>query len=141
MTGAVATTAARAATGQSASGGSNAERLAVVRFEVAGNVPSALRRTLGDRLIEGLTAVSFQVLKPAPNAPSPVVDPEGEGCRDSGCFRRVARGLDVTYLVTAKIEEREKSFEITLELLSARTGGGGRDHPRAMRDLRRGRGR
>jgi hypothetical protein len=113
----VATVPASAAAGQSSS-----ERLAVVRFEVAGNVPGALRKALGDRLIEGLTAVSFQVLKPPPDAPSPVVDPEGESCRDEGCFRRVAKSLQVSYLVGAQIQERDKSFEITLELLSARSG-------------------
>jgi hypothetical protein len=100
----------------------NAERLAVVRFDVDGNVPAALRKAMGDRLVEGLTAVSFQVMKPPLDAPSPVVDPEGEGCRDEGCYRRVAKSLQVSYLVSAQIQERDKSFEITLELLSARSG-------------------
>lgn len=99
-----------------------AERLAVVRFEVTGNVPPALRRSLGDRLVEGLTAVSFEVLRPGPDAVSPVVDPDGEQCRDEACLRRVAAALKVSYLVGAKITERQKTFEITLELLSARTG-------------------
>jgi len=107
---------------QSNAPSSSSERLAVVRFEVEGNVPIALRKAMGDRLIEGLTAVSFQVLRPAPDAPSPVVDPEGEGCRDEGCFRRVAKSLQVSYLVSAQIQERDKSFEIMLELLSARSG-------------------
>ncbi len=99
-----------------------ADRLAVVRFEVSGNVPTALRRTLGERLVEGLSAVSFEVLKASPDAPSPVIDREGEACRDEGCFRRVANALNVSYLVTAVIEERQKTFEIQLELISARTG-------------------
>ena len=119
---------ASAAAGQSPSDRSNperanSERLAVVRFDVEGNVPGALRKALGERLIEGLTAVSFQVLKPPADAPSPVVDPDGQSCRDEGCFRRVAKALQVSYLVSGQIQERDKSFEITLELLSARTGG------------------
>jgi hypothetical protein len=100
----------------------NAERLAIVRFEVNGNVPPALRRALGDRLIEGLTAVSFEVLRPPPDSESPVFDREGEACRDEACYRRVAKGAKVSYLVAAQISERQKSFEITLELLSARSG-------------------
>jgi PEGA domain len=103
-------------------GSSARERLAVVRFDVRGNVPPALGRELGDRLVEGLAAVSFEVLKPGADAPSPVADREGEACRDEGCYRRVAKALNVHYLVSAQIEERQKTFEITLELLSARTG-------------------
>jgi hypothetical protein len=106
------------ASAQSAS----AERLAIVRFEVDGNVPPALRRTLGDRLIEGLTAVSFEVLRPPAGSESPVFDREGEACRDENCYRRVAKLAKVSYLVAAQITERQKSFDITLELLSARTG-------------------
>jgi hypothetical protein len=100
----------------------SAERLAIVRFEVNGNVPPALRRTLGDRLIEGLTAVSFEVLRPPQGSESPVFDRAGEECRDEDCYKRVARAAKVSYLVAAKIDERQKTFEITLELLSARSG-------------------
>lgn len=98
------------------------ERLAIVRFDVEGNVPPALRRALADRLIEGLSAVSFEVLKPKPEAESPVVEGAAERCKDEACFRRMATALNVSHLVAVQIAEQQKTFAITLELLSARTG-------------------
>ncbi|HEY0709596.1 MAG TPA: PEGA domain-containing protein [Polyangia bacterium] len=98
------------------------ERLAIVRFDVDGNVPPALRQALASKLVEGLSAVSFEVLKPGPNAESPVVEGVTERCQDEACFRRVAAALSVTHMVSVKIWEQQKTFEITLELLNARSG-------------------
>ena len=97
-----------------------AERLAIGRIDWSGNIPQPLRRTLADRLVDGLKAVAFEVLKPG-----------GRGARSrarrrtaptTACWQQSAQSLGVSYLISAAVEEQEKTFAITLELISGRTG-------------------
>jgi hypothetical protein len=120
--GSVLAIAVLSVTAQAAPSERSAERLAIIRFDVEGNVPPALRQALSSKLVDGLSAVSFEVLKPSANAESPVVEGVNMRCQDEECFRRLATALNVQHLVSVKISEQQKTFEITLELLNARSG-------------------
>jgi hypothetical protein len=96
-----------------------AERVAIGKIDWSGNVPQPLRRTLADRLADGLKAVAFEVLKPGGQAPT---QGQAQDCTDAACWQRSADSLGVSYLISATVEEQEKSFAITLELISGRTG-------------------
>jgi hypothetical protein len=98
--------------------GTSKERLAIVRMDFGGNVPPPLRRALGDRLMVGLQAVAFEVLRPGPE----VVAGGGRDCSTADCWRQMAESLGVSYLVRAAVEENDKTFAITIELISGRTG-------------------
>jgi len=107
-----------------AAGSGNAERIAIARLHFAGQVPEALRATLADRLVSGLTAVNFQVVRaPLSREPGNSVEIEGgRACTDADCFRALAQKLRVGHLVTALVEENDKTFAVTLELISGRNG-------------------
>ena len=59
--------------------GRAAERLAIGRIDWSGNVPQPLRRTLADRLVDGLNAVAFEVLKPGGQV---AVEGQAQDCAD-----------------------------------------------------------
>src|SRR5687767_15682048 len=92
------------------------ERLAIARLDWIGNVPPPLQRALADRLASGLSAVAFEVLRPTPE----VVAGRGQACTTAECWQKLAESLRVSYLVSASVDEREKTFAITLELISGR---------------------
>jgi hypothetical protein len=96
------------------------ERLAIGRLSWSGNIPQPLRKTLAERLVDGLRVASFEVLRQG--ADSALSSPAA-ACTDADCWRGVAGSLGVSYLVAAAVEERDKTFAITLELLSGRSGG------------------
>jgi hypothetical protein len=99
--------------------GRAAERLAIGKIEWAGNIPQPLRRTLADRLGDGLKAVAFEVLKPGGQVP---IDGQAQECTDAACWQKSGQALGVSYLISAGVEEHEKSFAIMLELINGRTG-------------------
>ncbi len=96
--------------------GEGAERLALFRVEYSGNLAQPLRESLTARLVEGLNSVGFEVLRPA-GGPRPA------SCTQPDCLRELAERLTARYLVAARVEESAKTFEITLDLYSGRTGG------------------
>ena len=99
----------------------NPERLVIGRIDWAGNVPQPLRKTLVDKLTAGLTAVAFQVMRP-PEGPSADSMGPGQTCEDADCWRQAAVSAGVSYLISLKVEEQDKTFAITLELISGRSG-------------------
>jgi PEGA domain len=99
----------------------NSQRVAIFRLEFSGNVAQPLRDSLAIRLVEGLTTVGFEVIRPA--AGGAVVAELRDGrCDRPECLRTIADKLQARYLVGAKVEENAKTFEITLELVTGQTG-------------------
>jgi hypothetical protein len=43
--------------------------------------------------------------------------------QDEACYAKLASTLGVSYLVAVRVEEQSRNYEITLELMSGRTGG------------------
>ena len=99
----------------------SSQRVAIFRLMFAGNVAQPLRDSLATRLIEGLMAVGFEVLLPTGGGAVPA-NLRGESCDEPDCLRAIADKLRARYLVGAKVEENAKTFEITLELVTGRTG-------------------
>jgi hypothetical protein len=100
-----------------------AARLALVRFEFTGTVPERLRQTLTQRLLGGLTEVAFDVVGGAAVGERPFEEGRIADCRQPACYSRIASMLGVSYLVAAQVFEQNKTYEITLELMSGRSGG------------------
>lgn len=100
-------------------------RVAVVRLTFDGAVSEAARELFAQRLGEGLAAAQFKVL-PRANVrnrlEASALAAEVASCRGGACMARAAAALDVAFLVVGAVEEREKTYEITLEIVNGRTG-------------------
>lgn len=97
--------------------------VAVVRLNFTGAVAEAARELFAARLVEGLRVADFQVTAGAPVAERLTghgIDPTS--CADEACYRRAGPALGVAYLVAGTIAERQKTYEIALDLVNARTG-------------------
>lgn len=103
--------------------GAGKQRVAIVRFEFSGTVAEPVRETLTERLVEGLTAVAFDVIGGASVSDSRVAGSRARDCRDESCYPGVATAFGVSYLITANVAEHSKTYEITLEIVNGRTGG------------------
>src|SRR5262245_55027941 len=114
------------AAGQAAAqGGAKPDRpqVAVVRLNFTGAVAEAARELFAVRLVEGLAVAEFQVASGTPVADrlqASGVDPLS--CLDEACYRRAAPALGVAYLVAGAVAERQKTYQITLELVNGKTG-------------------
>jgi hypothetical protein len=106
-----------AASASASQGPEPSERLAIYRLEFSGNIAPPLRDGLGTRLREGLTTVGFEVLRPAGG---PIA--RDARCAEPGCLREIADKLGARYLVGARVAENAKTFDISLELITGRTG-------------------
>lgn len=95
------------------------QRLAVVRTTFAGEVTAGHQDVFAARLVEGLAVAAFQVM-----SGPPVERKLGKlaHCADGDCYPDIARKLDVGYLLVGHIEESNKNYDITLELINGRTG-------------------
>jgi hypothetical protein len=97
--------------------------VAVVRLTFSGVVAEAARELFGARLIEGLRVADFQVTAGAAVAErlaGRAIDPTT--CSDEPCYHRAGAALGVAYLVAGSVRERQKNYEIALDLVNARTG-------------------
>jgi TolB-like protein len=126
MSGALALACVFVAAGQAAAqGGAKPERpqVAVVRLNFTGAVAEAARELFAVRLVEGLAVADFQVTSGTPVADrlqASGVDPLS--CLDEPCYRKAAPALGVAYLVAGAVAERQKTYQITLELVNGKTG-------------------
>jgi hypothetical protein len=101
--------------------GPGLQRVAVVKLDFQGAVPEAGRARLSQRVVEGLAAARFEVL--AGDALRRRLDASGgDDCSQPTCYPAFARALEVGYLVSGKITEQDKTYDIRLELLNGRTG-------------------
>lgn len=98
------------------------QRVAVIRLQFQGDVPAGHREAFAQRLVEGLAVAAFQVFW------GPAVERKLSAtgalarCADSDCYPKVADALDVGYLVVGGIEESNKNYGISLEIINGRTG-------------------
>ena len=90
----VAVIAASAARAEGPGGGDSSERLAITRLEFDGNLPQPLRESLAARLVEGLTTVGFEVVRPRGHRPGAL-----RRCSEPDCLRELAEKVNARYLV------------------------------------------
>ncbi len=97
------------------------QRVAVVRMTYAGDVPKGHQDSFEARLVEGLAVAAFQVLS-GPPVERTLSGAKLARCADGACYPKVAEALDVGYLLVGQVEESNKNYDITLELINGRTG-------------------
>jgi hypothetical protein len=103
--------------------GSARQRVAVLRLGFEGGVPEAARDLFGERLVEGLAAAQFEVLAGLTvhhRLATAGIDPAT--CDGGNCLARAASALEVGFLVVGSVDEHDKTYEITLELVNGRSG-------------------
>jgi hypothetical protein len=113
-----------------------APRVVVLRveFEPAGKVPAMSRTFLSERLVQGLADAGFavsagDVLRSQQSLPSP------ETCKTEDCYRSIAGGLGLDYLVIARIAVQEKNYDLKLQLVGGKDGRPAGDDATARCDL------
>lgn len=101
-----------------------AQRVAVARLDFEGKIPEGLQDLFAQRLVEGLSAAHFEVLrgddvrqKLSGREPG-LVD-----CQNASCYPAVASALSASYLITARVAESNKTYTIVMEIINGRTGG------------------
>lgn len=102
---------------------SGAQRVAVARLEFEGRIPKALQQLFAHRLLEGLSAVHFEVLS-EDDVHKQLVGPSLPlaSCRDAFCFPAMASALSASYLINAKVSESNKTYVVTMDIINGRTG-------------------
>ncbi|HJX66862.1 MAG TPA: PEGA domain-containing protein [Polyangia bacterium] len=102
---------------------SGTQRVAVVRLEFEGKIPKVLQQLFARRLLEGLSAVHFEVLSDN-DVQNKLVGPQLAlaSCRDASCFPAMASALSASYLIGAKVSESNKTYVVTMDIINGRTG-------------------
>jgi hypothetical protein len=102
---------------------SGTQTVAVVRLEFEGKIPKVLQQLFARRLVEGLSAVHFEVLS-EDDVQNKLVGPSLAlaSCRDASCFPAMASALSASYLIGAKVSESNKTYVVTMDIINGRTG-------------------
>jgi len=102
---------------------SGTQRVAVSRLEFEGKIPKGLQQLFARRLLEGLSAVHFEVLS-EDDVQKKLVGPALPlaNCRDASCFPAMASALSASYLINAKVSESNKTYVVTMDIINGRTG-------------------
>ena len=94
------------------------QRVAVLRLAFGGGVPEASRDQFAQRLVEGLAAAQFEVVPEASvRRRLGTAGIDVAGCRNDDCYGRAAQALGVAYVVAGSVDEHDRIYEITLELV------------------------
>jgi hypothetical protein len=117
-----AISAAPAANAEPAVTGS--QRVAIARLEFDGRIPEGLQELFAQRLVQGLSAAHFEVLRGSDvqqklaEAHQPLA-----ACQNFTCYPAMADALAASYLITARITESNKTYTMVMEIINGRTGG------------------
>jgi hypothetical protein len=99
-------------------------RVAVARLDFEGKIPAALQELFSQRLVEGLSAARFEVLRGSDVQLKLTGPNQGLlGCKDLSCYPAMAYALQASYLITAQVAESNKTYTMVLEIINGRTGG------------------
>jgi hypothetical protein len=101
-----------------------AQRVAIARLTFEGKIPEGLQELFAQRLVQGLSAARFEVLRGSdvqqrltgPNQPL-------AACQEAACYPAMAYALAASYLITAHITESNKTYTMVMEIINGRTGG------------------
>jgi PEGA domain len=99
-------------------------RVAIARLDFEGKIPEGLQELFAQRLVQGLSAARFEVLRGSDvqlklaGAHQPLA-----ACRDVACYPAMASALSASYLITARIAESNKTYTMVMEIINGRTGG------------------
>jgi hypothetical protein len=100
-----------------------AQRVAIARLAFEGKIPEGLQNLFAQRLVQGLSAARFEVLRGSDvqqhltGANAPLAT-----CQDAACYPAMAYALGASYLITAQIAESNKTYTMVMEIINGRTG-------------------
>jgi hypothetical protein len=100
-----------------------AQRVAIARLTFEGKIPEGLQELFAQRLVQGLSAARFEVLRGSDvqqrlaGTQTPLAT-----CQSATCYPAMAAALDASYLITAAVAESNKTYTMVLEIINGRTG-------------------
>jgi len=101
-----------------------AQRVAIARLSFEGKIPEGLQALFAQRLVQGLSAARFEVLRDSDvqqrlaGANQPLAT-----CQSASCYPAMASALAASYLITASVAESNKTYTMVMEIINGRTGG------------------
>jgi hypothetical protein len=100
------------------------QRVAIARLEFEGKIPVGLQELFAQRLIQGLSAARFEVLR-GTDVQQTLSGPNQSlaGCQNAACYPAMAYALSASYLITARVAESNKTYTMVMEIINGRTGG------------------
>jgi hypothetical protein len=89
-----------------------------------GKIPEGLQELFAQRLVQGLSAARFEVLRGS-DVQERLTGPNQAlaACQNATCYPAMAFALSASYLITASIAESNKTYTLVLEIINGRTGG------------------
>jgi hypothetical protein len=100
------------------------QRVAIARLEFEGKIPEGLQELFAQRLVQGLSAAHFEVLRGS-DVQQKLAGPKQAlaGCQNATCYPAMAEALSASYLISARIAESNKTYTMVMEIINGRTGG------------------
>jgi hypothetical protein len=100
------------------------QRVAIARLEFEGKIPEGLQELFAQRLVQGLSAARFEVLRGS-DVQQKLAGPNQAlaGCQNSTCYPAMAEVLAASYLISARVVESNKTYTMVMEIINGRTGG------------------
>lgn len=99
-----------------------AQRVAVARLSFEGKIPEGLQDLFAQRLMEGLSAARFEVLTGKDVQQKLAQEKDLLACQDASCYPAMAKTLNASYLITARVAESNKTYTMLMEIINGRTG-------------------
>jgi hypothetical protein len=100
------------------------QRVAIARLHFEGRIPEGLQDLFSQRLVQGLSAAHFEVLR-GQDVAQKLSGPNQAlaSCQNASCYPAMAGILAASYLITAQVDESNKTYTMVLEIINGRTGG------------------
>jgi hypothetical protein len=99
------------------------QRVAVARLTFDGKIPEGMQELFAQRLVQGLAAARFEVLRRNDvQQYLASTQPALASCQAAACYPAMASALGASYLITAAVEESNKTYTLVLEIINGRTG-------------------
>ncbi len=100
------------------------QRVAIARLDFEGKIPDGLQDLFAQRLVQGLSAARFEVLRSS-DVQQALTGPNQAlaTCQNAACYPAMASALAASYLITAHVAESNKTYTMVLEIINGRTGG------------------
>jgi len=100
------------------------QRVAIARLDFEGRIPEGLQQLFAQRLVQGLSAARFEVLRGTDvqqylAGQSQLL----AGCQAASCYPAMAAALSASYLINAHVAESNKTYTFVMEIINGRTGG------------------
>jgi hypothetical protein len=100
------------------------QRVAVAHLDFAGKIPEGLQELFAQRLVQGLSAARFEVLRESDvRQKLAAANPALAACQSASCYPAMATALEASYLIAAHVSENSKTYTLEMEIINGRTGG------------------